>query len=135
MKLIAESLLDLSCSTSSWIQAGGGQHKADAPEAPLDIDINDHDEEVVAKTFINPEHDQVFGALLKGIELHEQSKDGIDMLCAVTHQEARTQKISYNSSHVILNSRFDVLCCVTKRDKIVIGKNKKVAQKYRTSSC
>jgi hypothetical protein len=123
LKLIAESLLELSCysTSSSWnIQSTS---VSAASEAPLDIisDNNDlHEEE--AKTWrenSNPEHD-IFGALLKGIELHEQSKDGIDMLCAVTHQEARTQKISYNSSHLILNSRFDVLCCVTKRDKIVI---------------
>ena len=141
LKLIAESLLELSCTTSSsWNIQHQAEHKAtsvSAPEAPLDIigdNNNDFHEENEAKTFnfYHPEHD-VFGALLKGIELHEQSKDGIDMLCAVTHQEAHTQKISYNSSHLILNSRFDVLCCVTKRDKIVIGKNnRKLPKKCRT---
>ena len=96
MKLIAESLLDLSTSHQiAW--------------QPQKIKVE--------RLSVSEFKEDQFGALLRGIELHEQSKDGIDMLCAVTHEEASTQ-VSYDSSHLLLSSRFDVLCCVTKRDKI-----------------
>ena len=56
-----------------------------------------------------------FTALLKGIELHESTKDGIDMLCAVTQEDG--YQVPYFSSHMTLSSRLDVLCCVTNGDK------------------
>ena len=54
--------------------------------------------------------------LLKGIELHESTKDGIDMLCAVTQEDS--YQVPYFSSHMMLSTKIDVLCCVTKGDKV-----------------
>ena len=40
------------------------------------------------------------------------------MICAITKDEENIP--TYNSSHLTLSSRLDVLCCVTKGDKIDI---------------
>ena len=100
MKLIAESLLSLS---------DGYDSKLPAPFPYAASPCEDTKENMV----------DGFDMLLRGIELHQQSKDGIDMLCAVTHEEASTQ-VCYDSSHFLLSSRLDVLCCVTNRDKLEI---------------
>ena len=103
MKLIAESLLSLSDGYDSKLLP------APLPYAATSSSSEDTKENMV----------DGFDMLLRGIELHQQSKDGIDMLCAVTHEEASTQ-VSYDSSHFLLSSRLDVLCCVTNRDKLEI---------------
>ena len=66
-----------------------------------------------------PQENEAFEDLLKGIELYENTENGLDMLCAVTDQDGRNV-VKYTSSQMILASRLDVLCCVTKGDKIDI---------------
>ena len=73
-------------------------------------------EEVVEKSSDQVIEKDGLETLLKGIELHESTKDGIDMLCAVTQEDS--YQVPYFSSHMMLSTKIDVLCCVTKGDKV-----------------
>ena len=93
LTMIAESLIQLSFFQEQQLQA--------------DMKVEAKSSEVIEKDGLE--------TLLKGIELHESTKDGIDMLCAVTQQDS--YQVPYFSSHMMLSTKIDVLCCVTKGDK------------------
>lgn len=56
-----------------------------------------------------------FETLLKGIQLHTEANTGLDMICAVTHEES--YEVPYACSQVLLTNKLDVLVCVTRGDK------------------
>ncbi len=55
-----------------------------------------------------------FGILMRGIELHQASSNGFDMICAVTHEESFS--VEYKESKTSIATSLDVLECVTRGD-------------------
>ena len=106
LKLIAESLLELSNSIEQ-------PYQVPEEETTEKVEAAEVDQEVYLKS--SRLKSTAFHALLRGIELHQSSKNGLDMLCAVTQEEG--EQVPYFSSHMSLSTRLDILCCVTKGDK------------------
>ena len=116
LQMIAETLVQLS--TSSVVSSAStikSEHVSIKSEHVL-IKSEHVQASATEELVFKPQISDDFNTLLKGIELYEGVDSGLDMLCALTMDE----NIPYYSSHMTLASRLDVLCCVTKGDKIDI---------------
>ena len=116
LQMIAETLVQLS--TSSVVSSAStikSEHVSIKSEHVL-IKSEHVQASATEELVFKPQLSDDFNTLLKGIELYEGVDSGLDMLCALTVDE----NIPYYSSHMSLASRLDVLCCVTKGDKIDI---------------
>ena len=117
LQMIAETLVQLSTSSvvSSVASSIKSEHVSIKSEHVL-IKSEHVQASATEELVFKPQLSDDFNTLLKGIELYEGVDSGLDMLCALTVDE----NIPYYSSHMSLASRLDVLCCVTKGDKIDI---------------